>query len=99
VVAPYIGPLYSHFYSGALEKSHACIDIAVQSLIQEWVAGRQESLQFEAAFQLLTLLHVAICRDNVEDAMEKLQACLDNAAQSLIPVEVDPEKIKQLNKQ
>ncbi|CAL5225859.1 g8643 [Coccomyxa viridis] len=37
--------------------------------------------------------------DNVEDALEKLQACIDNAAQSLIPAEIDPEKVKQIEKQ
>ena len=39
------------------------------------------------------------CRDNVEDALEKMQGCIDNAAQTLIPVEVDPEKTKQIEKQ
>ena len=39
------------------------------------------------------------CRDNVEDALEKMQGCIDNAAQSLIPAEVDPEKTKQIEKQ
>ena len=39
------------------------------------------------------------CRDNVEDALGKMQACIDSAAQSLIPVEVDPEKVKQIAKQ
>lgn len=41
----------------------------------------------------------ACCRDNVEDALGKMQACIDSAAQSLIPVEVDPEKVKQIAKQ
>jgi hypothetical protein len=35
----------------------------------------------------------------VEDAMEKLQACIDSAAESLIPAEIDPEKVKQIAKQ
>ena len=39
------------------------------------------------------------CRDNVEDALEKMQAGIDNAAQSLIPAEIDPEKVKQIAKQ
>ena len=39
------------------------------------------------------------CRDNVEDALGKMQACIDGAAQSLIPAEVDPEKVKQIAKQ
>ena len=39
------------------------------------------------------------CRDNVEDALQKMQACIDNAAQSLIPAEIDPEKVKQIEKQ
>ena len=38
-------------------------------------------------------------RDNVEDALGKMQACIDSAAQSLIPAEVDPEKVKQIAKQ
>lgn len=42
---------------------------------------------------------VDTCRDNVEDALEKMQACIDNAAQSLIPAEIDPEKVKQIAKQ
>ncbi|CAL8469758.1 g9300 [Coccomyxa elongata] len=37
--------------------------------------------------------------DNVEDALEKMQACIDSAAESLIPAEVDPEKQKQIAKQ
>jgi hypothetical protein len=38
-------------------------------------------------------------RDNVEDALAKMQACIDSAAESLIPPEVDPEKVKQIAKQ
>ncbi|EIE18230.1 hypothetical protein COCSUDRAFT_60429 [Coccomyxa subellipsoidea C-169] len=37
--------------------------------------------------------------DNVEDALQKMQACIDSAAESLIPPEVDPEKVKQIAKQ
>ena len=37
--------------------------------------------------------------DNVEDALAKLQAILDAAAESLVPVEVDPAKAKQVAKQ
>eukprot|EP00884_Botryococcus_braunii_P019063 jgi/Botrbrau1/5840/Bobra.0366s0021.1 len=36
---------------------------------------------------------------NVDDALTKLQECLDRAAQSLIPPEIDPEKVKQIEKQ
>lgn len=37
--------------------------------------------------------------DNVEDALRKMQAVLDRAAESLIPPEVDPEKTKAIEKQ
>lgn len=35
---------------------------------------------------------------NVDDALVKMQAILDNAAKTLIPPEVDPEKAKQIEK-
>ena len=35
---------------------------------------------------------------NVDDALAKMQAILDNAAKTLIPPEVDPEKAKQIEK-
>ena len=31
-------------------------------------------------------------RDNVGDALAKMQACMDSAAESLIPPEVDPRE-------
>ena len=37
--------------------------------------------------------------DNVEDALAKLQAILDAAAETLVPVEVDPAKARQVAKQ
>jgi peptidyl-tRNA hydrolase ICT1 len=37
--------------------------------------------------------------DNVEDALAKLQAILDGAAQALVPVEADPAKARQVAKQ
>ena len=37
-------------------------------------------------------------RDNVEDALEKLQSYLDRAAESLVPVAPDPEKAKEMAK-
>ena len=37
--------------------------------------------------------------NNLDDALEKMQACLDRAAESLIPPEVDEEKLKQIAKQ
>ncbi|KAA6426577.1 MAG: peptidyl-tRNA hydrolase mitochondrial-like [Trebouxia sp. A1-2] len=37
--------------------------------------------------------------DNVEDALEKLQAAVDGAVESIQPIEIDPEKQKQMNKQ
>ena len=37
--------------------------------------------------------------DNVDDALRKMQAMLDRAAESLIPPEIDPEKTKQIEKQ
>lgn len=40
-----------------------------------------------------------VCSDNVDDALEKLQAAIDGAVESIQPIEVDPEKQKQLNKQ
>lgn len=39
------------------------------------------------------------CRDNVEDALEKLQAAIDGAVESIQPIEIDPEKQKQMKKQ
>ncbi len=42
---------------------------------------------------------LSVRRDNVEDALQKMQACIDSAAESLIPPEVDPEKVKQIAKQ
>ncbi len=45
----------------------------------------------------LTALHC--CRDNVEDALEKLQAAVDGAVESIQPIEIDPEKQKQMKKQ
>ena len=40
-----------------------------------------------------------VYRDNVEDALEKLQAAVDGAVESIQPIEIDPEKQKQMNKQ
>ncbi|KAK9833524.1 hypothetical protein WJX81_001264 [Elliptochloris bilobata] len=37
--------------------------------------------------------------ENLSDALEKMQGCLDRAAESLIPPEVDEEKMKQIAKQ
>lgn len=37
--------------------------------------------------------------DNVEDALEKLQAAIDGAVESIQPIEIDPEKQKQMKKQ
>ena len=50
---------------------------------------------------LSTLTHFCynVCRGNVDDALEKLQAAIDGAVESIQPVEVDPEKEKQLKKQ
>ena len=39
------------------------------------------------------------CRANIEDALEKIQSALDRAADSIIPIEEDPEKKKQMAKQ
>jgi len=36
--------------------------------------------------------------DNVEDALDKLQECLDRAAESIIPAKPDPEKAKEMAK-
>lgn len=36
--------------------------------------------------------------DNVEDALDKLQDCLDRAAESIIPAKPDPEKAKEMAK-
>lgn len=47
---------------------------------------------------LVTKFHF-ICSDNVEDALEKLQAAIDGAVESIQPIEVDPEKQKQMKKQ
>ena len=44
--------------------------------------------------------HFLCCRrENLSDALEKMQACLDRAAESLIPPEVDEAKMKQIAKQ
>lgn len=37
--------------------------------------------------------------DNVEDALAKMQAMLDRAAEATIPAEVDPAKVKAMAKQ
>ena len=42
---------------------------------------------------------MCLCRGNVEDALEKLQAAVDGAVESIQPIEVDPEKEKQMKKQ
>lgn len=47
----------------------------------------------------LTQFCYCACRANVDDALEKLQAAIDGAVESIQPVEVDPEKEKQLKKQ
>ena len=39
------------------------------------------------------------CRDNVEDAIGKLQSFLDDAALAVQPIEEDPVKKKKLLKQ
>lgn len=39
------------------------------------------------------------CRDNVADALEKLQEILDAAWKSVQPIEEDPEKQKAIKKQ
>lgn len=38
------------------------------------------------------------CRNNVTDALEKMQECLDKAAESVIPAKEDPEKSKEMAK-
>lgn len=40
-----------------------------------------------------------MCRGNIEDALEKLQEMLDAAWKSVQPIEEDPEKAKQIQKQ
>lgn len=35
----------------------------------------------------------------MEDALEKLQAAIDAAVESIQPIEIDPEKQKQMKKQ
>lgn len=37
--------------------------------------------------------------DNIEDALEKMQGALDRAAESVIPNEIDPQKVKKIAKQ
>lgn len=50
--------------------------------------------------QLVTLAPAFLpCRDNVEDALQKLQGMLDAAWQSTQPIKEDPEKKKQINAQ
>lgn len=39
------------------------------------------------------------CSDNVEDALEKLQEMLDDAWKAVQPIEEDPEKAKEIQKQ
>ncbi len=39
------------------------------------------------------------CRDNLEDALQKLQEILDAAWKAVQPIEEDPEKKKKLEKQ
>lgn len=38
-------------------------------------------------------------RDNLEDALAKLQEILDDAWQAVQPIELDPEKEKEIKKQ
>lgn len=40
----------------------------------------------------------SFARDNVEDALQKLQEILDAAYQSVLPIEEDPEKKKKIEK-
>lgn len=42
---------------------------------------------------------VGTCRDNVEDAIEKLQSFIDAAALAVQPIEEDPVKKKKIAKQ
>ena len=50
--------------------------------------------------RLVDLNQAAVtCRQNIEDALEKIQSALDRAADSIIPIEEDPEKKKQMAKQ
>lgn len=44
-------------------------------------------------------MYCKCCRANIEDALEKIQSALDRAADSIIPIEEDPEKKKQMAKQ
>lgn len=50
-------------------------------------------------FLCFLIVFCLVNRQNVDDALVKLQDCLDRAAESLIPPEVDPEKVKQIEKQ
>jgi hypothetical protein len=57
-------------------------------------AGEREPLP-RASHPLLAVP----CRDNVEDALTKLQEILDAAWKAVQPIEEDPEKKKKLEKQ
>ena len=63
------------------------------------VPGVRSKRAWSLIISVLAITWAHACRDNVEDALEKMQACIDNAAQSLIPAEIDPEKVKQIAKQ
>ena len=45
-----------------------------------------------------TFISLSSCRNNVNDALTKMQECLDRAAESIIPAKPDPEKAKEMNK-
>ena len=42
---------------------------------------------------------MVLCRDNIEDAMEKMQKAVDRAAESVIPNVVDEQKVKKIERQ
>ena len=83
--------------TSTLTRSQACVMISWQP----WHCARmhRRSAHRSRAYELQAWDCVGCSRDNVEDALEKLQACIDNAAETLIPAEVDPEKQKQIAKQ
>jgi hypothetical protein len=47
---------------------------------------------------MMSLVYL-VCRDNVDDALQKLQDILDEAWKAVQPIEEDPEKAKKLEKQ
>jgi hypothetical protein len=72
--------------TSTLTRSQQCARFA-RSALSRWLCAVADSPR------------LCCGRDNLSDALEKMQGCLDRAAETLIPPEVDEEKVKQIAKQ